>query len=91
MLDRYLTYQKLTMAVRKKVLVSLMYPAVLIVLVICLIVFLVAYVVPNFACCTALMQAQLPAPTRILIAVGTTARSYLILGFIALLAAIAGS
>ena len=89
-LDRYLTYQKLTMAVRKKVLVSLMYPAVLIVLVICLIVFLVAYVVPNFAVLYSTMQAQLPAPTRILIAVGTTARSYLIVGFIALLAAIGG-
>jgi type IV pilus assembly protein PilC len=89
-LDRYLTYQKLTMAVRKKVLVSLMYPAVLIVLVICLIVFLVAYVVPNFAVLYSTMQAQLPAPTRILIAVGTTARSYLILGFVAVLAAIGG-
>ena len=33
-LDRYITYQKLALAVRKKVLVSLMYPCVLIVLVI---------------------------------------------------------
>src|SRR3984893_1578337 len=48
-LDRYIGYQKLSLAVRKKVLVSLMYPAVLVVLVMCLIVFLVTYVVPNFA------------------------------------------
>ena len=34
-LDRYITYQKLSLAVRKKVMVSLMYPCVLIVLVIC--------------------------------------------------------
>ena len=33
-LDRYITYQKLSLAVRKKVMVSLMYPCVLIVLVI---------------------------------------------------------
>lgn len=79
-LERYLTYQKLTLAVRKKVLVSLMYPAVLIVLVLCIIVFLVTYVVPNFAVLYSSMQAQLPAPTQILIAVGTTARSYILVG-----------
>lgn len=89
-LDRYITYQKLTMAVRKKVLVSLLYPAVLIVLVICLIIFLVTYVVPNFAVLYSTMQAQLPAPTRILIAVGTTARSYILVGFVAALALIGG-
>ena len=56
----------------------------LIVLVICLIVFLVTYVVPNFAALYSSMQAKLPAPTRILIAVGTTARSYVLLGIAAL-------
>lgn len=89
-LDRYLTYQKLTLAVRKKLLVSLMYPAVLIVVVICLIAFLVTYVVPNFAVLYSTMRVQLPAPTRILIAVGTTARSYVLLGIAALLIAGAG-
>ena len=48
-LDRYITYQKLALAVRKKVMVSLMYPCVLIVLVMLLMVFLVTYVVPTFA------------------------------------------
>ena len=79
-LDRYITYQKLTLSVRKKVLVSLMYPTVLIVLTVCLIVFLVTYVVPNFAQLYSSMQAQLPQVTQILIAVGTTARSYILLG-----------
>ena len=46
-LDRYINYQKLALAVRKKVMVSLMYPCVLIVLVILLMVFLVTYVVPD--------------------------------------------
>ncbi|MGA7414349.1 MAG: type II secretion system F family protein [Bryobacteraceae bacterium] len=86
-LDRFLTYQRLTLAVRKKLLLSLMYPAVLIVLVVLLIVFLVTYVVPNFAELYKSMQAKLPAPTRILIAVGTTARSYILLGFAVLVAA----
>lgn len=79
-LDRYLTYQKLTLAVRKKVLVSLLYPAVLIVLVIALIIFLVTYVVPNFAMLYSSMSANLPLATRILIAVGTTAKNYILAG-----------
>jgi type IV pilus assembly protein PilC len=84
-LDRYLTYQRLTLAVRKKVLVSLLYPSVLILLVICLIVFLVTYVVPNFAELYNSMDAKLPAATRMLIAVGTTARSYVLAGLGALI------
>src|SRR5215472_8610750 len=77
-LDRFIAYQKLTLAVRKKVLVSLMYPSVLIVLVVVLIIFLVTYVVPNFAALYASMQEKLPAMTEMLIAVGTTARNYIL-------------
>ena len=77
-LDRYIAYQRVALAVKKKVLVSLMYPSVLIVLVVCLIVFLVTYVVPNFAQLYASMQAKLPQATLILIAVGTTARNYIL-------------
>ncbi|HSU60547.1 MAG TPA: type II secretion system F family protein [Bryobacteraceae bacterium] len=80
-LDRFLTYQKLTLAVRKKLLVSLLYPCVLICLVVCLMVFLITYVVPNFAALYNSMGAKLPAATEILIAIGTTARSYVLLGF----------
>jgi len=89
-LERFITYQKLSLSVRKKLLVSLLYPAVLVFLVICLIVFLVTYVVPNFAVLYATMDAQLPAPTRFLIAIGTTARNYVLLGFAALVASIFG-
>jgi type IV pilus assembly protein PilC len=89
-LDRFLTYQRLSLSVRKKLLVSLMYPALLTVLVIALIVFLVTFVVPNFAQLYSSMQATLPAPTRILIAVGTTARSYILVGVAALIGAAVG-
>ncbi|MGA3189544.1 MAG: type II secretion system F family protein [Bryobacteraceae bacterium] len=89
-LERFIAYQKLALSVRKKLLVSLLYPAVLVFLVICLIVFLVTYVVPNFAVLYATMDAQLPAPTRILIAIGTTARNYVLVGFAALVGLIFG-
>ncbi len=79
-LERYIAYQRLTLTLRKKLLVSLIYPTVLICLVICLIVFLVTYVVPNFAELYNSMEAKLPAATRILIAIGTTARSYVLIG-----------
>ena len=89
-IERFITYQKLSLSVRKKLLLSLLYPALLVSLVICLIVFLITYVVPNFAGLYQSMQAQLPAPTLILIAIGTTARSYVLLGFVALVVAILG-
>ena len=83
-LDRFITYQKLSLAVKKKVMISLMYPSVLIALTLCLMVFLVTYVVPNFAQLYTSMQAQLPRVTLILIAIGTTARSYILLFFAAM-------
>src|SRR5579883_2498473 len=76
-IERYISYQKLSLSVRKKLIVSLLYPAVLI----SLVVFLVTYVVPNFAQLYESMNAVLPAPTRILIAIGTTARNYVLVGF----------
>ncbi|HTT63088.1 MAG TPA: type II secretion system F family protein [Bryobacteraceae bacterium] len=82
-LDRFITYQKLSLAVKKKVMVSLMYPSVLIFLTLCLMVFLVTYVVPNFAQLYTSMQAQLPRVTLILIAIGTTARNYILIFFAA--------
>jgi type IV pilus assembly protein PilC len=89
-IERFITYQKLSLSVRKKLVVSLLDPGVLVVLVICLIVFLVTFVVPNFAALYQSMQAQLPLPTQILIAVGTTARNYVLLGFAGIVLGILG-
>ncbi|MCZ2153713.1 MAG: type II secretion system F family protein [Bryobacterales bacterium] len=77
-LDRYIQYQRLTLAVRKKLLLSLIYPSFLIVLVLLLIVFLVTYVVPSFAELYDSMSAELPVVTRILIAFGTTSKDYVL-------------
>lgn len=85
-LERFISYQKLSLAVRKKVMVSLMYPSVLIVLVILLMVFLVTYVVPSFAELYTSMSAKLPPVTLFLIAIGTTARAYVLVFAAALVA-----
>jgi type IV pilus assembly protein PilC len=79
-LERYVTYQKLSLAVRKKVIVSLLYPLLLVCAAIGLIVFLVVFVVPNFAELYKSMSADLPTITKVLIAVGTTARSFVLIG-----------
>ncbi len=84
-LDRYIAYQKIALAVKKKVIVSLMYPCILIVLVLLLMVFLVTYVVPTFATLYTTMQAKLPAMTVWLIAIGTTARSYILAFVVAMI------
>jgi type IV pilus assembly protein PilC len=80
-LDRFITYQKLALAVRKKLILSLVYPCILVVLVVCLMIFLITFVVPKFAELYSSMSAKLPAATEILIAVGTTARNYILFGF----------
>ncbi len=89
-LDRFVSYQRTALAIRKKVIVSLIYPTFLIVLVVVLIVFLVTYVVPNFALLYGSMSAELPVMTQVLIAVGTTARSYVLLIVLAIFGAIVG-
>ncbi len=86
-LDRFITYQKLALAVRKKILLSLMYPCVLVVLVVVLVIFLITFVVPNFAELYNSMQAKLPPITMMLINIGTTARQYI--GLLALGVALA--
>ena len=83
-IERFLGYQRMALGVRKKIMLALIYPALLIVLVGLLIVFMVTYVVPNFAQLYNSLQAELPYITQILLAVGTTARSYVLLGALAL-------
>jgi type IV pilus assembly protein PilC len=87
-LDRFIAYQKLSLSVRRKLVGSLIYPVVLICLVVLMVMFLVTYVVPQFADLYRSMNAQLPAPTLFLIALGTTAKGYVLGGFAGLVAGI---
>lgn len=89
-LERYLAYQRLALAVRKKILLSLIYPSVLVLLVIGLVVFLVTFVVPRFAELYSTTNATLPAPTRILISVGLAAEQFIVAGAVVLVLAILG-
>ena len=76
-LERYVSYQKLALAIRKKLIVSMIYPAVLFTLVVMLVIFLITFVVPRFSTLYQTGSTQLPLPTRILMAVGEAASQYI--------------
>src|SRR3954469_18271932 len=78
-LTRFISFQRISMAVRKKLLVSLIYPALLIGLVTVMITYLIAFVVPKFADLYRDLQAPLPSSTLYLIAFGQTVHHYFFL------------
>jgi type IV pilus assembly protein PilC len=69
-LERYVSFQKVTLAFRKKLTASLIYPCVLLTLVIGLMIFLVAVVVPQFSQLYDQMGGKLPAMTLALMSFG---------------------
>ena len=75
-LTRYINFQRLALSFKKKLLVSLVYPALLITMVCCMFVFLMTYVVPRFAELYENLNAQLPAITLFMLALGTHAQRY---------------
>jgi type IV pilus assembly protein PilC len=83
-LQRFISYQRMTQSFKKKLAVSLVYPVLLIVTVIVLLSFLVTYVVPQFALLFSNLNAQLPTITQIMLTVGTFTRQYILLIVVAL-------
>ena len=75
-LGRYIAFQRLALTFKKKLAVSLVYPALLVTMVLVMLVFLVTYVVPEFAKLFENLNAQLPAITVFMLAVGTRAQKY---------------
>lgn len=69
-LGRYIAFERAAMSVRKKLLASLVYPALLVILVILMLTFLVTYVVPRFAELYSNLEAQLPPITAFMLQVG---------------------
>ena len=69
-LDRYVSFQKVSLSFRKKLTASLIYPSLLMTLVIGLMIFLLAVVVPQFAVLYDQMGSKLPAMTMDLLGFG---------------------
>ncbi len=89
-LERYVSFQKVSLTFRKKLTASLIYPALLLTLVIGLMIFLLAVVVPQFAVLYDQMGSKLPAMTMGLLAFGKWLQHNFIWLFLGALAVGAG-
>ncbi len=87
-LGRYISFQRMTLSFKKKLAVSLIYPALLVAVVLVMLVFLVTYVVPQFAKLYSDLNAQLPSITLFMMAVGTHAQNYAPVGAVVLVVAL---
>jgi len=84
-LDYYIAYQRVSTGVRKKIIATLVYPVLLIVVAIVIVTYLVTGVIPKFALLYRDLGVPLPGPTRLLIALTVDYR-YVFLSFVLLLA-----
>ncbi len=85
-LSRYVSFQRLALSFRKKLIASLVYPVILIVGVFALVTMLVTFVIPRFAALFSDLNQKLPAMTEFTIDTAMTAKKYLPLIVIALIA-----
>src|SRR5436190_13863576 len=77
-ITRYTGYQKTVLAVKKRFLTSLIYPAFLVVLCIVMVTVILTYVIPQFAELYKGLGTELPRPTRVLMAISSELRTDLI-------------
>ncbi len=92
-LTRYINFQRMTLAFRKKVLGAMIYPALLIVLIITMLSFLMVYVVPQFADLYKQISTthELPAITQFMLTAGMLSRKYFLAALAALVIVIVGA
>ena len=81
-LDYYIAYQRVSTGVKKKILATLVYPTLLVVVASVIVTYLVTAVIPKFAMLYRDLGVQLPGPTKLLVSVTVDYR-YHILGLIA--------
>jgi type IV pilus assembly protein PilC len=89
-LDYYISYQRVSTGVKKKIVASLVYPILLVVVATCVVGYLVTGVIPKFATLYRDLGVPLPAPTQFLIAITVDYRIYILSAVAAFLAGIAG-
>ena len=77
-LERYVSFQRISLTFRKKLIASLIYPGVLLTLVTGLIFFMFVFVIPQFAELYDQMGSKLPAMTMDLLAFGKFLRHYIV-------------
>jgi type IV pilus assembly protein PilC len=89
-LDYYIAYQKVSTGVKKKIVASLVYPILLVVVATSVVTYLVTGVIPKFATLYKDLGVPLPGPTQFLIAITVDYRIYILSALGALLVGIVG-
>jgi type IV pilus assembly protein PilC len=77
-LDYYISYQRVSTGVKKKIVASLVYPALLIIVATVIVTYLVTAVVPKFALLYNDLGVELPGPTKLLINITVGYRLYIL-------------
>jgi type IV pilus assembly protein PilC len=85
-LTRYIGFQRMALTFKKRLVVSLVYPTLLVTVVVCMLIFLVTYVVPQFAKLYEDMGADLPTVTLIMLNIGNHAQKYFPVAIVGLVA-----
>ncbi len=83
-LDQYVAYQQVSTSVRKKLIATLIYPAILVTVATGILSYIFAFVIPQFAKLYKELNVELPYPTQVLILITQQFRIYA-LGVFALL------
>jgi type IV pilus assembly protein PilC len=81
-LTRFISFQRITLTFRKKLIASLVYPTLLIVMVTVMFTFLISFVVPRFGELYSQLGSTLPAITVFMLALGNNSQKYLPILFI---------
>ena len=90
-IGRFVEYQRLVEAVRKKIIGALTYPAVLVALAAGLVVVLMTYVIPSFSDFYVQFETELPLPTKIVIGLASAMRDHWVLMLVVVVLAIYGT
>jgi type IV pilus assembly protein PilC len=85
-LTRYLAFQRIALTFRKKLIASLFYPILLVVMVTGLFIFLISFVVPRFGALYDQIGTKLPGITVFMLDLGNYFQQYLPYGLVALAA-----
>jgi len=83
-LDYYISYQRVSTGVKKKILASLVYPTLLITVAAIIVTYLVTAVVPKFAQLYRDLGVELPGPTKVLVRITVDYRYYILAAIVVL-------
>jgi type IV pilus assembly protein PilC len=89
-LDYYISYQKVTTGVRKKIIATLVYPVLLVTVATIIVSYLVTSVIPKFALLYRELNVPLPGPTQLLIALTIDYRFLFLIALVTLVILAAG-